>query len=319
MIEINTDTKSTRNESFNSYTKDDVFYSFNGKTLTGSQKNYALVGYDDAILKSGSEIISDLASNKALKGVTPSADGIQSNVTYEIYGAPYRWVLDNRQQYGNCGVVSALNILVMAGIKTISDQDKVETAFTQYCLNKGFCEDENNDGIVNDSDGGVTASDIEDILSDFKVTTQRKTSLDDVAQSLKNGCGVIMLVASRVLWGFSSTGSIDHAINVLGVVYNGDNIEGFYIHDTGAWMTRYISYDDFLNVATGKTGKDKTRKISAIVTTEAIKAYSDNTNIVGNSYSNILYGNNSANTLKGMAGNDTLYGRGGNDTLYGGI
>ena len=64
-----------------------------------------------------------------------TAEGIQfsSNTNYDIYGAPYQQVLNNRQSYNNCGIESTLNTLATAGIikmnENLKDQDKVQYSF----------------------------------------------------------------------------------------------------------------------------------------------------------------------------------------------
>ena len=80
------------------------------------------------------------------------------------------------------------------------------------------------------------------------------------------GHGAVLGVCSDYLW--QETGSesgekqIDHAVAVVGVVYKEDTNPaekdddgnyknsplGFYIHDSGGWMTRYISFAEFQKV-----------------------------------------------------------------------
>ncbi len=67
--------------------------------------NAYLLSYDDGIKKKGSEIV--------------GAEGLDADESYTIYGQPDKWVYDYAQKYDNCGVVSSLNVLSMAGVKDI--------------------------------------------------------------------------------------------------------------------------------------------------------------------------------------------------------
>ena len=110
-----------------------------------------------------------------------------------------------------------------------------------------------------------------------------------------------------------------HAITVTGVVYDKNNkLVGFYIHDTGVWMTRYISIEEFKYITHYDDNENKETGVYATIVKDSIKAASNNINATGTNYSNIIYGNSGNNIIKGLGGKDFLYGKDGDDTIYGG-
>ena len=180
-------------------------------------------------------------------------------------------VLDNRQQYNNCGVESSLNTLVTAGIMTIKDQDKTETAFLKSFWEAGLAQDSGTVGKLDVDDGGTMPYYYRYILGRYGIdaksyypegegnvdTAFEDENLKQLGYLISQGHGAVVGVCSKRLWKTKSeTGqeAIDHAIAITGVVYDTDSPTdatipvGFYIHDTGAWMTRYISLDEFISV-----------------------------------------------------------------------
>ncbi len=75
--------------------------------------NAKLLNYSDAILKFGNEISSGLVQDQV----------------YEVIGHPDKWVYDYIQDYSNCGVDSALNVLSIAGKQDII---QVDTEYQTY-------------------------------------------------------------------------------------------------------------------------------------------------------------------------------------------
>ena len=211
--------------------------------------------------------------------VTSQDDKILSGNNYRIYGAPFKSVLNNRQHYNNCGVESTLNTLAMAGIikmkENLSDQKSTETKFLKNVWNLGLVSDSGVIGKLDEADGGTEPDDYKDILRQYDIDSDayfmtRKckdtqfNNINELAYKISQGCGAIVGVCSDNLWqkqkSESNKEAIDHAIAIVGVVYKEDtppsttdnegNVTynkplGFYIHDTGAWMTRYISLDEF--------------------------------------------------------------------------
>ena len=294
----------------------------------------------------------------------------KSDEKYEIFGAPEQQVLNNRQHYNNCGIESTLNNLIMAGIikmkDNLKDQEKVENSFLKAVWTRNLAGDDNVVGTLDQGDGGTRPDDYRDIMEyygisskSYYITTKSdgfvypKDQIKDLAYKISQGYGAIIGVSSDMLWKNAQSESggkgyrIDHAVAVIGVVY-GENANpetadpvGFFIHDTGGWMTKFISYDEFIDATlcdyVGVEGdpkylsclreydsrlntyiKKEVPGIFLTLTDEPIKIDTFNLNVTGDKYANILWGNNSDNTVKGMSGNDTLYGRGGNDKIYGG-
>ncbi len=81
--------------------------------VKGHEINGALLSWNDAIVKMGSEIDSSLTSGKE----------------YGVYGQPDKFIYDYRQKYNNCGVDSSLNVLSMAGKKDIV---QITKAYQEY-------------------------------------------------------------------------------------------------------------------------------------------------------------------------------------------
>lgn len=294
-----------------------------------------------------------------------------SDAKYQIFGAPEQVVLNNRQHYNNCGIESTLNTLAMAGIikmnENLKDQEKVEKAFLKAVWDRNLAGDSYEIGVLNREDGGTMPDDYRDIMEyygisskSYYITTKSngfvypKAQIKEMAYKISLGYGAVIGVSSDMLWKNAQSESggngykIDHAIAITGVVYADGVVPsktadpaGFFIHDTGAWMTKFISYDEFIDATLcDYVGIENDPKylsclrqydsrldtyiakeeegIFITLTDEPIKVETFNLNVTGDKYANILWGNNSDNVVKGMKGNDTLYGRGGNDKIYGG-
>lgn len=335
----------TRNTAFNYYVDNNTYMYTTSTTATASAKNITLLEYSDYIVKTGQDIIDDAKNNFNTPSGTGKFDGkintdnLEETSNYKIYGSPHKMVLDNRQQYNNCGILSTLNTLVMAGLKTISNQNKTETSFTKQMWNLGIASDDGTIGKFGEDDGGTQPGDYKEIFEYYGINSTsyaspemgggsggEAVSLDTIAQVVKSGGAAIIAVSSDYLWGrkgFDPDKTVlDHAILVTGVVCDDvDTVIGFYIHDTAMWMTRYISYDD-LKLFTMSEVDDREWKhaegIFGTIVEDSIKSKTNNLNLTGSKHDNILTGNDGNNTLKGLNGNDILYGLAGTDKIYGG-
>ena len=258
--------RTTRNPKMNYYIgEDNTLMSAASISATSKYRNITLLEYDDYIIKSGNDIINDAKKNNQMSGEIEYAnavntEGIDSSKDYYIYGSPHKWVLDNEQQYENCGLDSVLNVLVMAGKNVITDQNKTERKFMEYLWSKraelSLTIDGNENGVLDKDDGASMPSEFPIIFDLFGIESTycefsniANITLEDVAEIIKEGGAAIIGVCPDILWGYK--GEIDpelsHAVTVTGVVYDdtdGENLVGFYIHDTSAWMTRYISLED---------------------------------------------------------------------------
>ncbi len=318
--------------------------------------------------------------DEAKEMVIDYSDTLDENESYYIFGAPEQVVLNNRQHYNNCGIESTLNNLAMAGIVTMTDdlkdQEDVENSFLKNAWTRNLAGDDGEIGVLDEADGGTRPDDYRDLMEyygvdsrSYYITTKSdeyvypKENINELAYKISQGYGAILGVCSDVLWNEiqSETGEkqVDHVIAITGVVYDTEDIDpvynpltdtydyvapvGFYIHDTGAWMTRFISYDDFIAATLcdyvgveddpdyeylsslkeydSKLGEYIAKEVPGIfvtVTESPIKMDTFRLNATGDSYANQLWGNSSDNLIKGMAGNDTLYGGAGRDEIYGG-
>jgi hypothetical protein len=209
--------------------------------------------------------------------ITVHTDNITTTNTYKIYGAPFQAVLNNRQHYYNCGVESTLNTLATAGIvkmkENLSDQKSVEKNFLKSVWTLGLVDDSGVIGKLDEPDGGTEPDDYRDILRQYDIDSDayymsRKcdgfqfNDINELAYKISQGYGAVLGVCSSKLLQEQKSETdeikIDHAVAIVGVVY-ADGVEpydggvysapvGFYIHDSGGWMTRYISLDEFKEV-----------------------------------------------------------------------
>ncbi len=345
----------TRDTSFNYYIDNNTINSISTITATKVNSNIKLLDANDAIIKSGADIIAHAKKNTNL-GFQYRNNGngdfvseliqINTNINldenYLIYGSPHKMVLDNKQQYNNCGIDSTLNILVMAGKKTISDQNKTEKSFTKQLWSLGIADDDGELGTFDKADGGTTPVAYKEIFEYYGITNVKAyasedfsqgipvdgdgINIDNIAEAIKNGGAAVIGVCADLLWQEKEPEiALDHAIAVTGVVYDQNNdIKGFYIHDTAAWMTRYISITELelitlYEMKEGDNVPGKTTKgIYGTVIYDNIKSYTNNINVTGTNYANNIIGNSGNNTIKGLGGNDVLFGSIGNDKIYGG-
>ena len=393
--------KTTRDTEFN-FEKDlnnGTISSIVSYNMTKDFKNVRLLNMEDGVLVTGEKINNHAADNRTLKdlgyeNIEIHTGNINDETNYRIYGAPFQAVLNNRQNFNNCGIESTLNTLAMAGMvkmnENLSDQKKVEKTFLEALWELGLSDDDGEIGVLDEPDGGTLPDDYKDILRYFDIDseayyfTQRcddtqYKDINELAYKISQGYGAIVGVCSDKLWQEqqSETGeiTIDHAIAITGVVYqegttpanyDGEgNITsynapvGFYIHDSGGWMSRYISlaefkevtlYDyhgvdvsasaEYVNYNPGDYTYEDDKYLSNLrefdtnlrkyvgkqpggicvtITTNPIKTEMFNLDVTGNSKNNTILGNNSNNVIKGMAGHDLLYGNNGDDELRGGV
>lgn len=277
--------KTTRDTEFN-YNKSEqtkTISSVISYNATKDFKNIQLIGVEEGISVSGTAIINHAKANKTLGNdaivdvnayVEDEGRQIKSdpNSAYKIYGSPFQVTLNNSQHYNNCGIESTLNNLAMAGLvkmkDNLSDQKSVEKNFLKDVWTLGLANDGGKIGVLDKADGGTEPDDYKDILAHFDIGStayyiSRKcgentefSNLKELAYKISQGYGAIVGVCSDKLWQSAKyENTIDHAIAITGVVYNQDTEPssdseplGFYIHDTGGWMSRYISLDEFKEV-----------------------------------------------------------------------
>ena len=342
--------KSTRNTAFNGYEFEMDGEEFYATVTTSSVEelkkitkkyysNIKLLDCSEYVKVKGTDIVSYTVKSKdLLTYATNGYDSIIQNIgnkDYYIFGAPYRMVLDDKQAFSNCGVDSVLNNLVNAGIMKIEDQDKTEKSFLKKMWKLGLAADNGELGVLDKNDGTTTILDYKEMFAIYGIETSLdySSSITNLAKLVKEGHGVILSVSSERLWfKYESYNKINHAISVIGVVYDtGTPLPeempvAFVIQDTGLGQTRFITLDDLKFAGLYTDTKNNNENLSfknsqGFIISKSqnpIKTMADNIKATGDKFDNIIYGNSANNVIKGLEGNDTLNGEGGNDTIYGG-
>jgi len=131
---------------------------------------------------------------------------------------------------GDCGLVSCENVLRGFG------HEVTENDIVGYAAENGLCAIHERAELA----GGTTMQDQAEILAAFGVPAHSETdcSLEDLAEYMEEGRGVIIEVDSSVLWDQPSftLGNVDHAITLTGVARDpaSGEILGFYVNDSGS-------------------------------------------------------------------------------------
>lgn len=129
-----------------------------------------------------------------------------------------------------CGLCSCEGILRQFGVDATEDQ------IVTYAAKNGLCDTE---PFFPEMRGGTQLEDQAKILTDHGVPAHLESmdSLEDLAQNLEQGRGVIVAVNAESLWGVPGPGgqAANHAIVPIGTDRNPDTGEilGFRVNDTG--------------------------------------------------------------------------------------
>ncbi|HLJ57631.1 MAG TPA: C39 family peptidase [Chthonomonadaceae bacterium] len=180
----------------------------------------------------------DIGAN-ALEGAAPQhmdtlPDGREVLITGDTDG--YRDF--NHQQGDNdlgfqqdCGLVSSQDVLNQFGV------DVNENDVVHHAVDNNECQVVPGD---NANSGGTTADWQANVLSDYGVPAHVENggSMDDLANNIQDGHGVIIEVNAGVLWDDPNSygdGQSNHAITVTGVVRDPSTSEitGFVVNDSG--------------------------------------------------------------------------------------
>jgi len=153
---------------------------------------------------------------------------------------------------GDCGLCSAQDVLNQFGVD-VSENDVVHHAVDNH-----LCDIDPN---CPDNSGGTTADWERQTLTDYGVPAhvENNGSLDDLAQHIENGSGVIAEVNAGVLWNDPNSfedGSANHAITVTGVARDPDSgqILGFYVNDSGDGHAAKLIDADTMQMAWADAG-----------------------------------------------------------------
>ena len=142
---------------------------------------------------------------------------------------------------GTCGLVSCEDVLRRFGA------DVTEGGVVGYAIGSGLCN-------VSDdplSSGGTTVADQARILSDFGVPAHVDVgrSLEDLADDIERGSGVIVAANAGVLWDAPNHydfGQPNHSVVVTGVARDPGSgvVSGFFINDSGTGEAgRFVDAD----------------------------------------------------------------------------
>ena len=187
-----------------------------------------------------------------------------------MYNSPYETAqtLINRQgnntrnAAGVCGVCQCANILRMAGISDVTEEDVLNTAMT---CSPGVVQGLDINNADSEERGGTSSSGRREILARYGVDSytlpiqqDRAESVEQLSQAIRTGHGVIVSVDAGRLWNDSRYDGGGHAISLISVSENGDR---FIYSDTGAGRIGTISAQELGNVLSGRTANITTRII----------------------------------------------------------
>ncbi|WP_237741790.1 calcium-binding protein [Herbaspirillum rubrisubalbicans] len=268
----------------------------------------------DTLYATASTTLAANVENLVLLDASKPQSAVVNGVNVLVYGMPRSYQLDYDQggevdgYWGTCGETSVANVTLMGG-HAASEKEVVQRA-----IKENLCDTAAESA---DMRGATSEDDRQALLQDFGFasTIDEQVDLKAVAQSIKDGKGVIISVSASKLWDLHEDNEqySDHAITVTGVACSAASgkIVGFYIADSGRGlssdMCRFVTLQR-LREATNVYGADT-------VTTDApIKLANQNLDATGNALDNILVGNRGNNVLTGGKGNDLLIGGAGNDS-----
>lgn len=166
--------------------------------------------------------------------------------------------------HGNCGLVSIVNMLRRGELPVSEDQ------ITKYAIDSGLCVyDPYGDMSEN---GGTTAEMRQMILAAFGIesdigTPQNGGTIEDIADAIDSGKGVLISVNAGVLWDCDDGSAlvdgrvqVNHCVAVTGVARDASTgeITGIYIADSGRGLPedacRYLTVDEVNEMYTEAVG-----------------------------------------------------------------
>jgi len=150
---------------------------------------------------------------------------------------------ENLRHYGGtCGICSCEGVLRRFGIEV------TEAELVEHAAARGECH------VGEDlaESGGTTVGDQIRILADHGVPAsfERAESLEDLAQFVEHGHGVIIAANAGVLWDdstFYGDGGPNHAVVATGIARDPGTgeIQGIYVNDSGTGQAaRFVEADD---------------------------------------------------------------------------
>ena len=149
----------------------------------------------------------------------------------ERFGDFHHYQGDYPGYKGTCGICSCETVLRMFG------RAVTESQLVQHAIEHRLCKRGRTPGEA----GGTRSSDRVRILGDFGIDAhaEKAGSLEDIAEKVEHGHGVILEVNANTLWDIPGRPqdyrSINHAVAVIGYRRNAATGEllGVYINDSG--------------------------------------------------------------------------------------
>ncbi len=181
--------------------------------------------------------------------------------TYVMYNKPLETARilirkqgkNSREMCGTCGICQCANILHMAGVTDVTEDDLINEALCCSKLTMIGLDIDNSDP---DNRGGTSASGRREILSRFNletytysITNNRDTAISYFAQQISSGHGVIVTVDAGLFWKDTNLSEQGHAISLISVSESGDS---FIYCDTGTGSIDVISATRLSEVLTGR-------------------------------------------------------------------
>ena len=137
MNELNTYKNEEENTVYSNVDLELFYYNIN---RYNNAKNITLLNYNDYIEKTGTQIINNIGINyQNENNENICIHNLDANKKYKIYGHPEKWMLDNNQDYSNCGVIALLNVLYTYDKMTYSTKNEKE--LTEEILDAYLCKD----------------------------------------------------------------------------------------------------------------------------------------------------------------------------------
>ena len=144
-----------------------------------------------------------------------------------------------------CGIVSCVNILRLAGRTITSEKELV-----YYAIQNG--------PLCRINHGGTNPQNRKDILSAFGIESELKpSSIDNIAQYVEDGRGVIISVYAGKLWNRPCFYTSLHAVIVTSVQRSpSGDLEGFFLCDSGTLGKDNARFYSAVHLEQALSGRD---------------------------------------------------------------
>ena len=159
---------------------------------------------------------------------------------------------NSRNMSGTCGLCQCVNILRLAGVSNVTEDDVINVALS--CSNSTTKSLDINNPNPNNR-GGTTTAGRQEILNKYNLQTEvyhilsnREMSVAGLGERVATGHGVIVSVDAGVLWNNPNVQG-GHAISLISVSQSGDQ---FIYSDTGTGRIGAISSKRLAQALTGR-------------------------------------------------------------------